>query len=210
MRVASSAILVEEALQHVNDELHRRVIVVEQQNAVEVRPLRPRLGLRDDRRAGATAVVSAAGRVGAAHRMTESCSVGGQCPDLSAASCFDRPFALPLAAHSAVANAPSLRCKCIVAPPASLDQQAWVVARFDRVKSATLSTVADGIRSSCGRADQPRNEKRPARGRAFMKCSKTIGTYGSGRGDLETMPSIRLEGFRGEVGDRARRSWSTG
>src|SRR5215813_14714337 len=43
------AVLVEEALQHVHHELHRRVVVIEQQHSVHVRPLdlRPRLG--DDR-----------------------------------------------------------------------------------------------------------------------------------------------------------------
>ncbi len=39
-------ILVEEPHQHVNDELHRGVIVVEQQNAIKVRPLAHRLGSR--------------------------------------------------------------------------------------------------------------------------------------------------------------------
>ncbi len=40
------AVLVEESLQHVNHELHRRVVVVEQQHPVHARPLglRPRLG----------------------------------------------------------------------------------------------------------------------------------------------------------------------
>ena len=49
IRVASSRVLVEEALQHVDHELHGRVVVVEQQHAVQVRTLGPRLGLRDDR-----------------------------------------------------------------------------------------------------------------------------------------------------------------
>ena len=42
-------ILVEEPLQDMNHKFHRRVVVVEQQNTIEVRPLglRPRLG--DDR-----------------------------------------------------------------------------------------------------------------------------------------------------------------
>ena len=46
------AVLVEEALQHVDHELHRRVVVVEDQHAVEVRPLGLRLGLGDDRGPG--------------------------------------------------------------------------------------------------------------------------------------------------------------
>lgn len=45
-------ILLEETLQHVNDEFHRRVIVVEDQHAIEARALRPRLDLRDDGSAG--------------------------------------------------------------------------------------------------------------------------------------------------------------
>ena len=46
------AILVEEALENVNHEFHRRVIVIEQQNAVKVRPLGLRLCLGDDRGSG--------------------------------------------------------------------------------------------------------------------------------------------------------------
>src|SRR4029077_11205471 len=46
------AILVEETLEDVDHELHRRVVVVEQQNPIEVRPLGLRLGLGDDRSAG--------------------------------------------------------------------------------------------------------------------------------------------------------------
>jgi hypothetical protein len=43
-------VFIEETLEHVDNELHRRVVVVEQENAVQVWPLglRPRLG--DDRR----------------------------------------------------------------------------------------------------------------------------------------------------------------
>src|SRR5262245_30477240 len=44
------AVLVKEPLEHVNDELHRRVVVVEQQNAIKTRSLRLRLGLGDDGR----------------------------------------------------------------------------------------------------------------------------------------------------------------
>ena len=54
--------LAEEPLQHVHDELHRRVVVVEQQHTVHVRPLDARLGLRDDRRAGAAASLPIASR----------------------------------------------------------------------------------------------------------------------------------------------------
>src|SRR5262249_44551036 len=53
-------VLVEEALEHVHHELHRRVVVVEQQHAIERRPLGLRLGLGDDRgarRSGGAALV---------------------------------------------------------------------------------------------------------------------------------------------------------
>ena len=46
-------ILAEEPLQHVGHEFHRRVVVVENEHAVQVRPLGLRLGLGDDRGAGA-------------------------------------------------------------------------------------------------------------------------------------------------------------
>src|SRR5271163_1582901 len=46
-------ILVEETLEHVDDEFHGRVVVVEQQHAIEVRTLGLRLGLGNDRGAGA-------------------------------------------------------------------------------------------------------------------------------------------------------------
>ena len=55
---------VEEALQNVNDELHGRVVVVQEKDPVEIRPLGARLRLGDDRRAGAIVVV-APGRAGA-------------------------------------------------------------------------------------------------------------------------------------------------
>ena len=51
-------ILVEEALQHVHHELHRGVIIVQEENAVKVRPFRARLGFRDDGRVGATAIIA--------------------------------------------------------------------------------------------------------------------------------------------------------
>jgi hypothetical protein len=41
-------ILVEEALKYVNDKFHRRVVIIQQQNAVKVRPLRLRTCFRDD------------------------------------------------------------------------------------------------------------------------------------------------------------------
>ena len=44
-------VLVEERLQNGDHELHRRVVVVEQQNAVHVRTLRLRPRARNDRRA---------------------------------------------------------------------------------------------------------------------------------------------------------------
>jgi hypothetical protein len=45
------AILLEKALQNVDDEFHRRVVVVEDQNTVEARLLGFGLGARDDGRA---------------------------------------------------------------------------------------------------------------------------------------------------------------
>ena len=51
-------ILVEKSFQHMNDEIHRRVIVVEQQDAVETRLLGLHLGFRDDRGAGPVAIVA--------------------------------------------------------------------------------------------------------------------------------------------------------
>ena len=47
--VGAPVVLVEEALEHMDHELHRRVIVVQQQHAVEIGPLGLRLGLGDDR-----------------------------------------------------------------------------------------------------------------------------------------------------------------
>lgn len=43
-------ILLEESLQNMNDELHRRIIVVQDQNAIQARPLRARLRLGDNGR----------------------------------------------------------------------------------------------------------------------------------------------------------------
>src|ERR1700728_1300850 len=45
-------ILVEEPLQDVDHEFHRRVVVIEQKNPVKIRPLGLRLGLGNNRRAG--------------------------------------------------------------------------------------------------------------------------------------------------------------
>src|SRR5262245_56868070 len=45
-------ILVEESLEHVHDKLHRRVVVVQEQYAVEAWTLGLRLGLGDDGSAG--------------------------------------------------------------------------------------------------------------------------------------------------------------
>lgn len=63
------SILVKEPLQHVNHELHGRVVIVQQQDAVKVRPLRLRLGFGDDGASRRTAgiapllpVVAQAGR----------------------------------------------------------------------------------------------------------------------------------------------------
>ena len=61
-------ILVEEPLEHVDHEFHRRVVVVEQQNAIEVRPLGLRLGLGNDRSAGTAIAFALAIVVGQAGR----------------------------------------------------------------------------------------------------------------------------------------------
>ena len=45
-------VLAEEAFEHVYDELHRRVVVVQNQHAVHVRPLGLRLGFRNNGCAG--------------------------------------------------------------------------------------------------------------------------------------------------------------
>ena len=50
-------ILAEEALQHVHNKLHWRVVIIENEDAVHVWPLCLRLGLRNDRRAGPTLLV---------------------------------------------------------------------------------------------------------------------------------------------------------
>jgi hypothetical protein len=42
-------VLMEETLEHVHDEFHRRVVVIEQKDAIEVRPLSLRSRLSDDR-----------------------------------------------------------------------------------------------------------------------------------------------------------------
>ena len=52
-------ILAEESLQHVHDEFHRRVVVIEDEHAVHARPLGLRLGLGDDRGAGPALLVPA-------------------------------------------------------------------------------------------------------------------------------------------------------
>ena len=57
--VCRLGVLIEEALEHVNYELHRRVVVIEQQDAIEVRPLGLRLGLGDNGSAWPTRVALA-------------------------------------------------------------------------------------------------------------------------------------------------------
>lgn len=52
------AVLVEEPLQHVHHELHRGVIIVQEKNAVKVRPFRTGLGFRDDGRVRAAAIIA--------------------------------------------------------------------------------------------------------------------------------------------------------
>jgi hypothetical protein len=55
------AVLVEEPFQHMHHELHRGVIIVQEKNAVKVRPFRARLGFRDDGRVRATTVIASWG-----------------------------------------------------------------------------------------------------------------------------------------------------
>ena len=51
IRWAASWSLLKKPLQHMHDELHRGVVVVEEQDPIEAGPLGLRLGLGDDRRA---------------------------------------------------------------------------------------------------------------------------------------------------------------
>ncbi len=74
MRVASSRVLVEEALEHVDHEFHRRVVVVQQQHPVHVRTLGPRLRLRDDGRARAVVARTAPVRAAAPPSGREWCA----------------------------------------------------------------------------------------------------------------------------------------
>src|SRR5262249_51831214 len=69
-------VLVEEALKHMHDELHRRVVVVEQQHAVEVGALGLRPGLGDDRRARRARSALAVVLVGEARRERHAPGVG--------------------------------------------------------------------------------------------------------------------------------------
>jgi len=55
--VRSFGILVEETLEHVNHKFHRRIVVIEQQYTVQIRPLGLRPGLGDDRSTG-TALIA--------------------------------------------------------------------------------------------------------------------------------------------------------
>jgi hypothetical protein len=52
-------VFAEESLQHVNNELHGRVVIVEDENAIHIRPLGLRLGLANDRGAGPALLVPA-------------------------------------------------------------------------------------------------------------------------------------------------------
>ena len=52
-------VLSEEPLQHMNDEFHRRVVVVENKDSVHVRPLGLRLRLGNDRRARPALLITA-------------------------------------------------------------------------------------------------------------------------------------------------------
>src|SRR5829696_5588884 len=51
--------LVEEAFEHVNHELHGRVVIIEEEDAIQVRTFGPGLGFRDDRGSGAIVVLTA-------------------------------------------------------------------------------------------------------------------------------------------------------
>ena len=55
----SFVILSEEALQHVHNELHRRVVVIENEHPVHVGPLGLRFGFGDDRSARAALIIPA-------------------------------------------------------------------------------------------------------------------------------------------------------
>jgi hypothetical protein len=54
------ALLIEEALKHMHDEFHRRVIVIKQKNPIQIWPLGLRLRTRDDSRAGTVVAAIAA------------------------------------------------------------------------------------------------------------------------------------------------------
>ncbi len=53
----SIPVLLEEALQNMNDELHRSVVVVQKKNTVQIRSFRLRLGAGDNRRAAVRSAV---------------------------------------------------------------------------------------------------------------------------------------------------------
>src|SRR6266568_7232322 len=70
------AVLVEEALQHVHYELHRRVVVIEQEHSIHVGPLDLRPGLGDDRasrHAGQARVAAAALAIIVSHPGLQAC-----------------------------------------------------------------------------------------------------------------------------------------
>ena len=70
------AVLVEEALQHVHYELHRRVVVIEQEHSIHVGPLDLRPGLGDDRasrHAGQARVAAAAFAIIVSHPGLQAC-----------------------------------------------------------------------------------------------------------------------------------------
>src|SRR5216684_2141980 len=70
------AVLVEEALQHVHYELHRRVVVIEQEHSVHIGPLDLRPSLGDDRtsrRAGQARVAAAALAIIVSHPGPQAC-----------------------------------------------------------------------------------------------------------------------------------------
>src|SRR5713101_5839610 len=70
------AVLVEEALQHVHYELHRRVVVIEQEHSVHIGPLDLRPGLGDDRasrRAGQARIAAAALAIIVSHPGLQAC-----------------------------------------------------------------------------------------------------------------------------------------
>src|SRR5215212_7520852 len=66
-------VLVEETLEHMHHELHGGVVVVQEENAVQVRTFRARLRLRDDGRAGLVVAITESGGPGTRDRAVVVC-----------------------------------------------------------------------------------------------------------------------------------------